>query len=173
MDVDVDVPVKQLSTANQQLVVIARALAGDARAVIMDEPTSSLSGDEVERLFGIIRELTERGVGVDISHRLDEIFEIADRITVMRDGAHIETKPASDLDAEQLVKRLRGQEDARRDDAEVRRLQGRAARGREDDLEGRGAARAAARLLEEGRRQVRLLVRGERLERGAGAVLVQ
>ena len=57
-------------------------------SVIMDEPTSSLSGDEVERLFGVIRELTERGVGVVyISHRLDEIFEIADRITVMRDGA--------------------------------------------------------------------------------------
>jgi len=109
VDVDVDAPVKQLSAANQQLVAIARALAGDARAVIMDEPTSSLSGDEVERLFGIIRELTEGGVGVVyISHRLEEVFEIADRITVMRDGAHIETKPASELDAKELVRLMVG-----------------------------------------------------------------
>ena len=88
VELDLDTPVKELSTANQQLVAIARALAGDTRAVIMDEPTSSLSGAEVRRLFGVIRDLKERGVGVIyISHRLDEIFELSDRITVLRDGA--------------------------------------------------------------------------------------
>ena len=73
VEIDVDVPVKQLPAANQQLVAIARALAGDARVVMMDEPTSSLSGGEVERLFGVIRDLTGSGVGVVyISHRLEE-----------------------------------------------------------------------------------------------------
>ncbi|HYH90048.1 MAG TPA: sugar ABC transporter ATP-binding protein [Solirubrobacteraceae bacterium] len=123
VEIDVDVPVKQLPTANQQLVAIARALAGDARVVIMDEPTSSLSGGEVERLFGVIRDLTGSGVGVVyISHRLEEVFEIADRITVMRDGHHVETKPASELDSEELVKLMVGrslEEGIDRDGAEA------------------------------------------------------
>jgi rhamnose transport system ATP-binding protein len=109
IELDPDVPVKQLSTANQQLVAIARALAGDARAVIMDEPTSSLSGQETHRLFGIIRELAGQGVGVVfISHRLDEIFAIADRVTVLRDGRHVETKDAAELDADELVRLMVG-----------------------------------------------------------------
>ena len=123
VEIDVDVPVKQLPTANQQLVAIARALAGDARVVIMDEPTSSLSGGEVERLFGVIRDLTGSGVGVVyISHRLEEVFEIADRITVMRDGHHVETRPASELDSEELVKLMVGrslEEGIDRDGAEA------------------------------------------------------
>jgi rhamnose transport system ATP-binding protein len=109
VELDPDVPVKQLSTANQQLVAIARALAGDARAVIMDEPTSSLSGQEVRRLFGVIRDLAEHGVGVVfISHRLDEIFELSDRVTVLRDGRHVETKAAAELDPEELVRLMVG-----------------------------------------------------------------
>jgi rhamnose transport system ATP-binding protein len=122
VELDVDAPVKQLSTANQQLVAIARALAGDAQVVIMDEPTSSLSGGEVERLFGIIRDLAADGVGVVyISHRLDEVFEISDRITVMRDGEHVETKPASELDSDALVRLMVGrslEEDVDRGKAE-------------------------------------------------------
>ncbi|MGI8911736.1 MAG: sugar ABC transporter ATP-binding protein [Rubrobacteraceae bacterium] len=107
--IDVTSNVKRLSTANQQVVAIARALVGEARAVIMDEPTSSLTGREVRQLFGIIEDLTAGGVGVVyISHRLEEIFAISDRVTVLRDGHHIKTAPASDLDAERLVRLMVG-----------------------------------------------------------------
>ena len=111
LDVQLDVTsaVKRLSVAEQQIVAIARALVGEARAVIMDEPTSSLTEREVRRLFGIIEDLTAADVGVVyISHRLEEIFEISDRITVLRDGHHIETAPASELDAEELVRLMVG-----------------------------------------------------------------
>ncbi|HYQ84132.1 MAG TPA: sugar ABC transporter ATP-binding protein, partial [Rubrobacter sp.] len=101
--------VKRLSAAEQQIVAIARALVGEARAVIMDEPTSSLTERETRQLFGIIEDLTAEGVGVVyISHRLEEIFEISDRITVLRDGHHIKTAPASELDAEELVRLMVG-----------------------------------------------------------------
>ena len=101
--------VKRLSAAEQQIVAIARALVGEARAVIMDEPTSSLTERETHQLFGIIEDLTAEGVGVVyISHRLEEIFEISDRITVLRDGHHIKTAPASELDAEELVRLMVG-----------------------------------------------------------------
>jgi ABC-type sugar transport system ATPase subunit len=101
--------VKRLSTAEQQIVAIARALVGEARAVIMDEPTSSLTERETRQLFGIIEDLTAEGVGVVyISHRLEEIFEISDRVTVLRDGHHIKTAPASELDAEELVRLMVG-----------------------------------------------------------------
>ena len=101
--------VKRLSVAEQQIVAIARALVGEAQAVIMDEPTSSLTERETRQLFGIIEDLTAEGVGVVyISHRLEEIFEISDRITVLRDGHHIKTAPASELDAEELVRLMVG-----------------------------------------------------------------
>src|SRR5919112_1717245 len=109
VDLDVTARVKRLSAANQQIVAIARALVGEARAVIMDEPTSSLTERETLQLFGIIEDLTAEGVGVVyISHRLEEIFEVADRITVLRDGRHITTAPASELDAEELVRLMVG-----------------------------------------------------------------
>jgi rhamnose transport system ATP-binding protein len=106
---DATFAVKRLSAAEQQIVAIARALVGEARAVIMDEPTSSLTERETRQLFGIIEDLTAAGVGVVyISHRLEEIFEISDRITVLRDGHHIRTAPASELDAEELVRLMVG-----------------------------------------------------------------
>ena len=106
---DATAAVKRLSAAEQQIVAIARALVGEARAVIMDEPTSALTEREASQLFGIIKDLTAANVGVVyISHRLEEIFEISDRITVLRDGHHIETAPASDLDAEELVRLMVG-----------------------------------------------------------------
>jgi ABC-type sugar transport system ATPase subunit len=109
VDLDVTAPVKQLSAANGQIVAIARALVGDAKAVIMDEPTSSLTEREAERLFRIIGDLTKEGVGVVyISHRLEEIFRISDRVTVLRDGRHIITAPASEMDAEELVRLMVG-----------------------------------------------------------------
>jgi ABC-type sugar transport system ATPase subunit len=109
VDLDVTAAVKRLSAANQQIVAIARALVGEARAVVMDEPTASLTEREVQQLFRIISELTSGGVGVVyISHRLEEIFTISDRITVLRDGHHIATAPASELDAEELVRLMVG-----------------------------------------------------------------
>jgi ABC-type sugar transport system ATPase subunit len=109
VDLDVTATVKGLSAANQQIVAIARALVGEARAVVMDEPTASLTEREVQQLFRIISDLTSGGVGVVyISHRLDEIFTISDRITVLRDGHHITTVPASELDAEELVRLMVG-----------------------------------------------------------------
>src|SRR3712207_6598087 len=109
VDLDATAAVKRLSAANQQIVAIARALVGEARAVVMDEPTASLTEREVQQLFRIISELTTGGVGVVyISHRLEEIFTISDRITVLRDGHHITTAPASELDAEELVRLMVG-----------------------------------------------------------------
>ena len=109
VDLDVTTSVKGLSAANQQIVAIARALVGEARAVVMDEPTASLTEREVRQLFRIISDLTSGGVGVVyISHRLEEIFTISDRITVLRDGHHITTAPASELDAEELVRLMVG-----------------------------------------------------------------
>src|SRR5215218_7602896 len=99
---DVTAPVKRLSAANGQIVAIARA-------VVMDEPTSSLTDRETRQLFRIIKDLTSGEVGVVyISHRLEEIFQIADRITVLRDGRHIKTAPASELDTEELVRLMVG-----------------------------------------------------------------
>ena len=109
VDLNVNTTVKRLSAANQQIVAIARALVGEANAVVMDEPTASLTERETSQLFGIISDLTSGGVGVVyISHRLDEIFTISDRITVLRDGHHITTAPASELDAEELVRLMVG-----------------------------------------------------------------
>jgi rhamnose transport system ATP-binding protein len=109
VDFAVTLPVKHLSNANRQIVAIARALMGEAKTVIMDEPTASLTDREVQRLFGIISDLTARGVGVVyISHRLEEVFRLSDRITVMRDGEHIATQPASELDTDKLVRMMVG-----------------------------------------------------------------
>lgn len=109
VEINVDTLVKRLSVANQQIVAIARALLNDAKAVIMDEPTASLADREVERLFNIIGDLTASGVGVVyISHRLEEIFTISNRITVMRDGGHITTSPASEIDTQELVRLMVG-----------------------------------------------------------------
>src|SRR5580704_17340605 len=93
LDLDARTAVGELSTAQQQMVEIVKAISFNARIVVMDEPTSSLSLPEVARLFEIVRRLKESGVGIIyISHRLDEIFTISDRVTVLRDGAHIGTK---------------------------------------------------------------------------------
>ena len=106
---DIDAPVRSLSGANAQMIEIARALMHDARVVILDEPTAALTEREAERLFGIVGELTRRGVAiVYISHRLDEVFEIADRITVLRDGERIHTGRTGDLDMPRLIQMMVG-----------------------------------------------------------------
>ncbi len=92
------VPVGSLSIAEQQQVSIAKALAGDARVLILDEPSAILTDAEIDVLFDVVRRLTASGVAVVyISHRLDELFRIADEVTVMRDGLTIGTYPIGEL----------------------------------------------------------------------------
>ncbi|MBO0750905.1 MAG: sugar ABC transporter ATP-binding protein, partial [Bradyrhizobiaceae bacterium] len=103
-DLEVDRIVGTLSVGNRQRVEILRALSQDARILIMDEPTAALTEYDVKRLFDIVRRLKARGVAVIyISHRLDEIFAIADRVTVLRDGAHVATKSVAETDSAELV----------------------------------------------------------------------
>jgi ABC-type sugar transport system ATPase subunit len=95
--------------AEQQTVEVARALVRDARIVVMDEPTAALSGHEVERLFAIIRELKSRGIGIIyITHRLDEVFALADRIMVLRDGAIVGEWPVGGVTRQELIERMVG-----------------------------------------------------------------
>jgi ribose transport system ATP-binding protein len=104
IDIDPRVPVSSLSVAQQQLVEIARALAFDARVIVMDEPTAALSEREVDRLLEIVRSLAKGGVGVIyVSHKLEEVFRVADRVTVLRDGTHILTDAASSLNEEKVI----------------------------------------------------------------------
>lgn len=104
IDIDPRVPVSSLSVAQQQLVEIARALAFDARVIVMDEPTAALSEREVDRLLEIVRSLAKGGVGVIyVSHKLEEVFQVADRITILRDGTHILTDVASNLDEAKVI----------------------------------------------------------------------
>lgn len=97
-------PVRDLTVAEQQLVEIARALAVDAGLLVMDEPTAGLTAEETERLFRFIRDLRGRGVGVVyITHRLEEVFRIADRVTVLRDGQHVGTYPIAEITMDDLI----------------------------------------------------------------------
>jgi ABC-type sugar transport system ATPase subunit len=109
--VDVRALVTDLSVARRQMVSIARALSSNARVIILDEPTASLSERETQILFEIIRRLKERGVAVIyISHRLEEIFAIADRVTVMRDGRIVGTQPVTETRLEQIIAMMVGRE---------------------------------------------------------------
>jgi ABC-type sugar transport system ATPase subunit len=109
VDLDVASPAHTLSGAHKQMVEIARALLRDARIVLMDEPTAALTDRETQCLFAFIRELTARGVSVIyISHRLEEIFEIADSVTVMRDGGLVGHGPMSEMTLPQLVQLMIG-----------------------------------------------------------------
>jgi ABC-type sugar transport system ATPase subunit len=108
---DATAPVGSLSIAHRQIVAIARALSTDAKVVIFDEPTSSLTRHETDLLFGIIARLRQDGFGiVYISHRMEEIFRLSDRVTVFRDGRHIETCPVGELDLKRLIALMIGRE---------------------------------------------------------------
>ena len=101
----------ELSMPQQQLVEIARALGVNARILIFDEPTASLSEEDTQNLFRVIRELREQGVGMMyISHRLEELPVIADRVTVLRDGRTIETREMADVSTEQLIRLMVGRD---------------------------------------------------------------
>ncbi|MYW63315.1 ATP-binding cassette domain-containing protein [Streptomyces sp. SID8379] len=107
--VDVQRPLRELGVGAQQMVALARAVSVDAKVVIMDEPTSSLEPREVQTLFGVIRMLRERGIAVVyVSHRLDELYEVCDAVTVLRDGKLVHTGRLADLDRLNLVSLMLG-----------------------------------------------------------------
>jgi ribose transport system ATP-binding protein len=109
--VDVRRPLRELGVGAQQMVALARAVSVDARVVVMDEPTSSLEPREVRTLFEVIRTLRERGIAVVyVSHRLDELYEICDMVTVLRDGKVVHTGRIADLDRLRLVSLMLGRE---------------------------------------------------------------
>ncbi|MEV6844308.1 sugar ABC transporter ATP-binding protein [Actinoplanes sp. NPDC051411] len=108
---DVGRPLGTLPLGAQQMVALARAVMVDAKVVIMDEPTSSLEPREVETLFGVIRTLHERGIGiVYVSHRLDELYRICDAVTILRDGKVVHTGRLADLERIRLVSLMLGRE---------------------------------------------------------------
>jgi len=111
MDIDVSRSVDSYSIAIQQLVEIAKALSEEASVLIMDEPTSALNEHEADRLFDVVAQLKARGVSiVYITHKMEEIYRIADRIAVLRDGDFISSAAANDLPPEQLIKWMVGRE---------------------------------------------------------------
>ncbi|RJS94134.1 sugar ABC transporter ATP-binding protein [Salinisphaera sp. Q1T1-3] len=109
IDIDPEISVHRLSVADQQFVEIAKALSLNARVLVLDEPTAPLTPSEVERLFRIMRRLREDGVAmVFISHHLEEIFQICDRITVLRDGTYVDSCRVADTDHDALVEMMIG-----------------------------------------------------------------
>ncbi|AFK51427.1 ABC-type sugar transport system, ATPase component [Thermogladius calderae 1633] len=109
LDVDPSTKLRDLGVGEQQLVQIARSLAEDAKVICLDEPTSALTPGEVERLFSVIRELKSRGRAVVyITHYIDEVFKIADRVTVLRDGVKIATKRVAETNASEVVSLMLG-----------------------------------------------------------------
>ncbi|MDI6024758.1 sugar ABC transporter ATP-binding protein [Corticibacterium sp. UT-5YL-CI-8] len=104
-------PAGRLSSADQQLVEIARAISEDSKVLIMDEPTTSLSPPEIDRLFNVVEDLKSKGMSiVFVSHWLEEVFRIADRVTVLRDGRLIGTRPISELDHDKVIRMMVGRE---------------------------------------------------------------
>jgi rhamnose transport system ATP-binding protein len=108
---DLGAPARGLTLAQQQTVEIAKAISLDVRVLIMDEPTASLSAHEVDQLFRIVRALRREGVAIlFISHRMEEVFEIADRVTVLRDGRWVSTRPASEVTPTIAIRDMVGRE---------------------------------------------------------------
>lgn len=107
--IDPETPCRDLTVAQQQVVEIAKALSHEARVVVMDEPSAALSPRETEHLFAVIRELQSQGIGVIyISHRLNEVLEIADRVMVLRDGAHAGTRPMAEVTRDRIIEMMVG-----------------------------------------------------------------
>ena len=111
VDIDPTQRMDELSIGQQQMIEIAKALMVDAKVLIMDEPTAALTQSETEVLFKVVNSLRQKGVSiVYISHRMEEIFELCDRITILRDGTYIDTKRIADIDMTDIVKMMIGRE---------------------------------------------------------------
>ncbi|MFR1850533.1 MULTISPECIES: sugar ABC transporter ATP-binding protein [Clostridia] len=111
VDIDPTQRMDELSIGQQQMIEIAKALMVDAKVLIMDEPTAALTQSETEVLFKVVNSLRKKGVSiVYISHRMEEIFELCDRITILRDGTYIDTKRIADIDMNDIVKMMIGRE---------------------------------------------------------------
>ncbi|HYY41755.1 MAG TPA: ATP-binding cassette domain-containing protein, partial [Pyrinomonadaceae bacterium] len=111
LPIDPHTPIRQLGIGQQQLVEIAKALSHEARILVLDEPTAALTDAEVETLFGILNDLRARGVGmIYISHKLDEVFRMSDRITVLRDGRTVGTDATRNWDERRVIARMVGRE---------------------------------------------------------------
>jgi len=111
VEIDLDAPCGRLSTAQQQLVEIAKSLACDARIIVMDEPSAALTSHEVERLFTITRDLKQQGIGIIyISHRLEEVFSIADRVVVLRDGKNVGERLIARITRSEMIELMVGRE---------------------------------------------------------------
>jgi D-xylose transport system ATP-binding protein len=111
LSIDPHTPVGSLGIGQQQLVEIAKALSHNARILVLDEPTAALTDTEVETLFGILNKLRDRGVGmIYISHKLNEVLRISDRITVLRDGRTVGTNPVNEWTEPQIIARMVGRE---------------------------------------------------------------
>ncbi|HEY5042299.1 MAG TPA: sugar ABC transporter ATP-binding protein, partial [Verrucomicrobiae bacterium] len=110
-EIDVTVPIAELSTAQEQLVQIAAAIGTHAQIIVMDEPTSSLSAHESEHLFHLLGKLKQRGITVIyVSHRMEEIFRLCDTVTVLRDGRHVSTEAVSQTNNERVIHQMVGRE---------------------------------------------------------------
>ncbi len=142
IDLDLQKAVRELSVADQQLVAICRSIASEAVILIMDEPTAALTHFETQRLFSFLRQLAERGVSVlFISHRLDEVLEIGERVTILRDGAKVGTYAAEELNRNEIVRLMTGKEvtsgrprDYTRPEVEVLRTDGLTRHGQYEDV---------------------------------------
>ncbi len=111
LTLDLDARVEDLPVADKQLTAICRALVNDARVIIMDEPTTALTHTEVARLFAIVERLRARGVGlIFVSHKLDEVLTISQRVTILRSGRNVLTSPASELDSRTITQHMTGRE---------------------------------------------------------------
>jgi ribose transport system ATP-binding protein len=109
IDINPEIEVKHLSVAFQQMVEIAKAVSSNVKLLIMDEPTATLTNNEISQLFKLIRILQGQGVSIIyVSHRLDEVFHLSDRITVLRDGTHISTLNTKDTDQKELIRLMVG-----------------------------------------------------------------
>lgn len=110
-DIDVNLPISRLSTGQEQVVQIAAAVGTDARIIVMDEPTSSLSAHESEHLFQLLAHLKDRGITVIyVSHRMEEIFRLCDAVTVLRDGRHVVTEKISATTPDRVIHQMVGRE---------------------------------------------------------------